>query len=139
MEIIRKLASHGVRETELAKALGVDLKTWVRIRTDDEEARAAWQEAKEIEQEALVGMLYKRAMGQPAEYDADGNLLRAEIPPDATANMFLLKTRHGYRDHGQDREAAPGVTVTITLRPRWILLLTAGSLTLSQSRSVRMH
>lgn len=83
LKIIRELASKGVKETEVAKALGLTFKTWKRIREENPEAKAAWEEAKAEEHDALVGVLYEKA-----------------IKGDSTAAMFLLKSRHGYRDHG---------------------------------------
>ncbi len=81
---IRELASAGANEVHIAKALGMSFETWKRIRDEDEDAQAAWQEARAIECEALSGMLYRQAI-------EDKN---------TTAAIFLLKARHGYRDQG---------------------------------------
>ncbi len=100
LDIIRALAANGVQEHQIAVALGVDFRTWVRIRGEDPEARAVWQEARALEQDKLVGSLFRQAMGTPAEYDEKGNVIRAEQLPIPTAAMFLLKARHQYRDFG---------------------------------------
>lgn len=113
LQVIRDLASNGVQETVLAKALGMDVKTWQKIRVDDPEANAAWLEAKCLEQDKLVGSLFRQAVGAPAEYDAEGKLIRAEQPPFAPAGMFLLKTRHGYREQGPSDGASEGPKVNL--------------------------
>lgn len=45
---------------------------------------------------AKVG--FQVATGRPAEYDAKGNLLRAELPPDRAVLIFLHKARLGFRE-----------------------------------------
>jgi hypothetical protein len=94
---VRTLAANGALETSIAAALGLDAKTWRRIRDEDPDTRAVWEEARTIERDRLVGSLFRQALGAPAEYDGQGNVVRAEQPPVPTAAMFLLKARHGYR------------------------------------------
>lgn len=115
VEIIRDCASRGVKETELAQALGLSYPTWCRIRREDPEARDAWEEAKAVEADKLVGKLYEKAM--------DG---------DSASAMFLLKARHGYRDHGPADASESGVNITLALPPaldpeRYQKLVQAGS------------
>ncbi len=97
LAIVRTLAANGALETSIAAALGLDAKTWRRIRDEDPDTRAVWEEARTIERDRLVGSLFRQALGAPAEYDGQGNVVRAEQPPVPTAAMFLLKARHGYR------------------------------------------
>lgn len=40
------------------------------------------------------------AIGHPAEYDNNGNLIRAEQPPNVTMLIFQCKARLGWRDGG---------------------------------------
>ncbi len=117
LAVIRDLASSGVQETVLAKALGLDLKTWRRIRDEDPDAKAAWEEARALERDKLVGSLFEQAVGYPAEYDAAGNLIRAELKPSPVPAMFLLKARHGYRDAGpaDGGDGGPRVNLTFNL------------------------
>lgn len=116
LDIIRDLASHGVQETVLAKALGLDVKTWRKIRTEDPDAKAAWEEARATEEDRLVGELFAQAVGRPAQYDAEGNVIQAEQKPNPSAAMFLLKTRHGYREQGPaDGDDSPRVNLTFNL------------------------
>lgn len=113
---IRRLAANGVQETVLAAALGLDMKTWRRIRNEDPEAKAAWEEARALEQDTLVGALFRQAIGAPAEFDDAGNKVRAEQAPNAPAAMFLLKARHGYRDIGPvDGGAENRVAIVVNL------------------------
>src|SRR5690349_19055070 len=100
LDIISQLARRGVREVEVARALGMSWHVWKRIREEDPEANKAWAEAKAIEADTLVSAMFNMAVGAPAEYDADGNVIRAETKPDPWAAAFLLKARHGYRDTG---------------------------------------
>jgi len=116
LALIRALAANGVAETEIAAALGMDIKTWKRIRQDDADARAAWDEARTLELDRLVKSLFAQAMGAPAEFDGDGNQLRAERPPNSGAGMFLLKSRHSYRDVGPTdggNEGRPTVVINL--------------------------
>ncbi len=94
---IRTLAERGVKETDMVKALGISYPTWKRLKEEDEKALEVFEEAKKIEEDALVGMLYEKAM-----------------KGDSTAAMFLLKTRHGYKE-GAEQVNANQVNVKITL------------------------
>jgi len=115
LDTIKRLAAYGVQETVIAAALGMDAKTWKRIREEDPEAKAAWEEARAAEQDALVGSLFRQAIGAPAEHDEDGNVIRAELSPFAPAGMFLLKARHGYRDNGPGDAGEARAVVHINL------------------------
>jgi hypothetical protein len=97
LDTIRSLAANGVNEHALAAALGLDYSTWRRIRDEDPEAKAAWQEARAIEENRLAGKLFEQAM--------TGNV---------TAAIFLLKARHGYRDIGP-AEGDGGVKVGVQI------------------------
>src|SRR5215218_4278394 len=99
LPVVVDACRRGVPETKIAEALGVNYRTWMRVRAEDERIAAALAEVKKIEEEELVSLLMNRARGG-----------------DLTAIIFALKGRHGYRDHG----AAQGsmeqrVTVTINL------------------------
>ena len=100
-EIIRDCAARGVGEVDLAKALGMSFPTWKKLRDEDEDVREVYEEAKSIERDKLVGVLYEAATN-------DGN---------TGAAMFLLKARHGYRDHGPTDGAEAGVNINLTLPP----------------------
>lgn len=97
IEKVTNLAERGVKETDIAKALGVSYDVWKRWKTEDEDIKKAFQEARQIEEEKLVGILFEKAM--------DG---------DRTSAIFLLKARHGYIE-GDKSVNANQVNVQITL------------------------
>lgn len=94
---VTNLAKRGVAETKIAKSLGVSFDVWLRWKTEIEEIRKAFQQARQIEEEALVGVLYEKAMNG-----------------DRTSAIFLLKARHGYIE-GRENVNANQVNVQITL------------------------
>jgi hypothetical protein len=98
IDVIRRLAANGVNEHAIAGALGLSYETWQRIRAEDPEAKAAWQEARAIEENKLVGVLYRKAIDQD----------------DTVAAIFLLKARHGYRDIGPT-DGSSGVRTAIQI------------------------
>lgn len=114
VKIIRDLACRGARDTDIARALGVSVGVWKRLKAKDPDAAEAYEEAQLKERDALVGSLFQQAMGSPAEYDADGKLIRAERAPFAPAAMFLLKSRHNFRDMGAPTDIG-GTRVAITV------------------------
>ena len=95
---ISRLASRGVNETDIVKALGISYKSWLRIKDEDENALQALEEARRKEEAELVGVLYEAAVNEK----------------NLTACMFLLKARHGYKE-GADRVNASQVNVKITM------------------------
>lgn len=97
LQKIRSLAERGVSEVDIAKSLNMSYKTWQRIKEEDPDARNVLEEARQIEETKLVGVLFEKAM-----------------KGDATSAMFLLKTRHGYRE-GAELVNANQVNVRITL------------------------
>ena len=97
IEIISGLASKGFTETAIAAALGMDGKTWHKLREENPKAKAAWAEARAQERDALVNVLYQAAIDK-------GNCVAA---------MFLLKSRHGFRDQGPIDGSAEGPRVGI--------------------------
>ena len=100
LQVIRDLASNGVQETIIAKALGMDLKTWRRIRTEDPEAKAVWEEARALEEDKLAGELFRQAIEEK----------------NTVACIFLLKARHKYRDVGAtDGDGEGRVNININL------------------------
>lgn len=73
----------GVPETKLAEALGINYRTWMRVREEDERIADILVEGRKLEEEELVSLLLDKARGG-----------------DLTATIFALKSRHGYRDIG---------------------------------------
>jgi hypothetical protein len=104
LETVRDLAEQGASEVEIARGLGLSYRTWVRLRAENEDLRAAYEEARRAEEGRLVGRLFKVAMD-------DGH------QQSVTAAIVLLKCRHGYRDQGPtgDGADAPRVNLVFNL------------------------
>lgn len=59
------------------------------------------QELKSAKGEYLsrvAQMAFAMALGRPAQYDAEGRQLRAEVKPDRAMVMFILKTQGGWKE-----------------------------------------
>lgn len=99
---IAVLAARGVEIIGIAAALAVSRDTLNRWFEEDASLKEAFTVGREMERQELHGALYSIAMNRKLE------------PRDrAIAAMFLLKSRHGYRE-GADI-APPGPTVVINL------------------------
>ncbi|MEJ0010177.1 MAG: hypothetical protein WDN72_06505 [Alphaproteobacteria bacterium] len=83
MDIVIAACRQGVPETKLAEALGINYRTWMRVREEDERIADVLAEGRKIEEEELVSLLLDKARNG-----------------DLTATIFALKSRHGYRDMG---------------------------------------
>ena len=94
-DIVRKLTARGISEISIAKALGVSRHIWEGWRDNFPLIQAAWEEGRGIEHDKLFNVLFEAAT-------KSGNLVAA---------MFLLKTRHGYREN-QDITIQNKVAVT---------------------------
>jgi hypothetical protein len=89
----------GVSEVRIARSLGINYRTWMRLRDEDERIAGALAESRKIEEEELVAVLLDKAR--------DG---------ETTSLIFALKSRHGYRDQGAPQAAADArVNVVINL------------------------
>ncbi len=97
-ETIRNMAANGAKETEIAAELGLNWRTFRRIKNEDEAAADALAEGRAREHDELVGLLLGKAR-----------------QGDAPSAMFLLKARHGYREQGPADGAGEGARVQINL------------------------
>ncbi len=89
----------GVSEVRIARSLGINYRTWMRLRDDDERIAGALAESRKIEEEELVAVLLDKAR--------EG---------ETTSLIFALKSRHGYRDQGAPQATADArVNVVINL------------------------
>ena len=89
----------GVSEVRIARSLGINYRTWMRLRDEDERIAGALAESRRIEEEELVAVLLDKAR--------EG---------ETTSLIFALKSRHGYRDQGTPQAAADArVNVVINL------------------------
>lgn len=96
--LIHDLAADGWTVLGVANRMGVAKETFRRWLDDDPTLQDAFDTGRETERYSLHNMLYRQAMEQ-------GN---------ATAAMFLLKARHGYKEGDQSGQAGR-VNVTIAL------------------------
>jgi len=92
-ERIRQLAAVGIPQEQIAVIEKIDPKTlrkYYKVQFDEGFITA----------NANIGKSgYEMAVGRPAEYDrTTGALLRAELLPDKSMNIFLSKTRLGMRE-----------------------------------------
>jgi hypothetical protein len=97
-EAIEALAADGWSQLGIAKRLGTSADTLRRWLDENPALQEAFNTGRENERHALHNMLYRQAMEA-------GN---------ATAAMFLLKSRHGYRE-GDQSETANKVTINFQL------------------------
>lgn len=107
---IRALAADGFTIVGVAARLGVSKNTFSGWLERDPALQEAFDSGREQERYSLHNLLYRQAMEQ-------GN---------ATAAMFLLKARHGYRE-GDQSDQAGRVNVTIAM---------PGAMTLQQFNAI---
>lgn len=84
LEIVEELAARGVAEATIAKALGMSKDAFRSVKRRDPAVQEAIDRGRAVEHDKLVGVLFEQAMS--GQY----------VPA-----MFLLKTRHGYREGEQ--------------------------------------
>lgn len=83
---IQGYAEAGFTQEQIARRIGVDRQTLVKHCNDILEF---------ARMDLLVGVVrnaYRAALGAPAQYDQDKNMVRAEVVPQAWAICFILKT-----------------------------------------------
>ena len=97
-ELVGAMAADGWSKAGIARQLGVSMKTFDKRLEDDPELQRAFDVGRDLEHQALFNVLYRQAVER-------GN---------ATAAMFLLKSRHGYRE-GDQSEIANRVSITFNL------------------------
>ena len=96
---IEELASRGVSEKSIARALGLNYRTWAALRDGgDPRAAEALERGRAAEHDSLVGALFAKAL--------KGNV---------TAAIFLLKCRHGYIDQPKPENVENRVQITFQL------------------------
>lgn len=98
IDAVLKACRKGASEVRIARMLGVNYRTWMRVRTEDERIASALSESRKIEEEELVSLLMDKARGG-----------------ETTAIIFALKGRHGYRDHGVPPSASADARVNVTI------------------------
>lgn len=109
-ELVHALAADGWSVIGVAHRMGVGKDAFNRWLEERPDLKDAFDQGREAERYALHNFLYRQAMEK-------GN---------ASAAMFLLKARHGYRE-GDQSDQASSVNVTIAL---------PGAMTLQQFTSL---
>jgi hypothetical protein len=94
---IRLLASTGFSKIGIAEHFGVSLSTLNRWLDDDDALQDAFTFGRDAERYTLHNALYRKACNG-----------------DSVAAMFLLKSRHGYRE-GDQQDQANKVSITFNL------------------------
>lgn len=84
LKIVEELAARGVAEATMAKALRMGKDAFRAAKNRDPAVQEAIDRGRAVEHDKLVGILHEQAMA--GQY----------VPA-----MFLLKTRHGYREGEQ--------------------------------------
>jgi len=99
VEKVIRSVRQGKSEVSIARALGINYRTWSRLKAEDERIAAALGETRKFEEDELVGLLMDKAR-----------------TGDTTSIIFALKGRHGYRDQGAPQGGVEKqVNVTINL------------------------
>ena len=96
MEKVRRWASESASKGAIARRLAMDHKTFRVLMEQNPDLKAAYEEGVEEEHQMLVSALKRQ-------------LDRSPVPA-----IFLLKTRHGYRE-GDQTELGNRVSVTFNL------------------------
>jgi hypothetical protein len=86
---VRTLAACGFTKQGVAQHFGVSLPTLNRWMEEDGELQESFNAGREDERQALHNALYKRAIEKG----------------DVVASIFLLKSRHGYREGDQSDQS----------------------------------
>ncbi|MDE1162308.1 MAG: hypothetical protein PW792_10240 [Acidobacteriaceae bacterium] len=86
---VRTLAACGFTKQGVAQHFGVSLPTLNRWMEEDGEMQESFNAGREDERQALHNALYKRAIEKG----------------DTVASIFLLKSRHGYREGDQSDQS----------------------------------
>jgi hypothetical protein len=94
LDIIRGLAAHGANEVQIAGALGLDFRTWKRLLDDDPEARAAWQEARAIEENKLRRHVFAAAPWVPYLEASSGRMF-INCPSTYRDNPHIDRAEYG--------------------------------------------
>jgi hypothetical protein len=101
LEQARKLAVLGLTDAEMAKFLGVSLRTFMHWKISNPEFLHALKEGKEVADLRVVRSLYERAVGYSVEIEkifcCRGKVIRVktveQYPPDTTSMIFWLRNR----------------------------------------------
>lgn len=89
---VSMMAGLGITQVDIGKMLDISdstLKRHYKLELAQGSAQA---------KVAILRSAFNQAVGAPAEYDAQGRLLRAEVKPVPVMTIFLAKARGGLRE-----------------------------------------
>ncbi len=111
-QTVQAMAAYGIPQAEIAKTI---LRPVGRHRVMT--PIAADQLRKHFRQELDTGLwranaqvaesLFRQAVGSPAQYDSEGNLIRAEQPRITVAGIFWMKTRARWHEKVINEHSGP--------------------------------
>jgi hypothetical protein len=93
---IQEMAAHGLWDREIAQSIGMSPTTFIERKKESPALQAALDAGRAIEHQQLHNALHTAAM--------NGNIVAA---------IFLLKTRHGYREQDSARDVASQVVINL--------------------------
>lgn len=96
---IEALAAYGIPQEEMCRLL-VNPQTGrpIDLKTLHKHFRAELDTGMMKANARVAESLFRQAVGAPAQYDAQGKLLRGEQTPVVTAAIFWLKARAGWKE-----------------------------------------
>jgi hypothetical protein len=98
IEKAEKLAAVGLSEKQIAFMLGIVPDTLIRYKKKYADLQHAIKRGQLQAIVTVASTLYNDAVGSPAKYDEQGNLIRQERKPNTVAQIFFLKNRAGWKD-----------------------------------------
>lgn len=96
IQLVERMAAGGLSDAAIAKALKMNRETFRFCRRRQPEVEEALQRGRSAEEHALFSKLHEAAM--------KGNVVAA---------IFLLKSRHGYRDQGNATDERPNIVINL--------------------------
>lgn len=93
---IERLIGYGMTRRQCADIMRLDIKTIMKhydyeLKTGDIQAGVT-----------VADSIFRMAVGSPAQYDKDGNLIREEQKPNITAAIWFSKARMGWHEPAKE-------------------------------------
>ncbi len=99
VSIVETMSASGNDQRSICKALEVSYNTWLKWRDEYPEIQDALDSGRAIEHDLLVGSLLEAATKNK----------------NVTAAIFLLKTRHNYRENEPLNQGGPNIQINFEL------------------------
>jgi hypothetical protein len=108
---VELMASYGAPREQIARAMGLTLYRLEQLFVAELE-RGASTLAVNLSRRVAMG-----ALGAPAEYDAEGRMVRAEIKPDWRILLFAAERRAGWKRPPMELTGQDGGAIRHTYEP----------------------